>query len=437
MKQWVMGFAMKPTTNKYVCMMEVIAGISTIAQVQDVLRTKNLIHVQITIQSAMANVTKKTTISFVHLMVLIVTQGNYFFSTLKKSKFSIPFLFINHCFRLSIFDQKCPNYSLINDGECHLSNMNEDCFYDGSDCCPNPNGIGNGHCNLENDIKMCNFDGGDCCIIDKIGDGFCDPLNFNRMCQYDEEDCTCHYKSIANDQCDLINNKYNCDFDGGDCCRKDWIADGFCDKINNNLRCEYDGGDCCPGVKRFVGNGHCNSFNNIEECAYDGGDCCRPDWSNDGVCYTRNDSPVCNYDGGDCCKGNTDTVGNGVCDDQNNNARCGFDGGDCCMANLNTTSCSECKCLTDDEVINPNLICPDYAFIGDGVCQDGNNIPVCHYDGGDCCLQNVNSTACAECECIKETDFDPCPSHQQIADGQCNEVNDNLICSYDGEDCHR
>ena len=116
-----------------------------------------------------------------------------------------------------ISNSKCLNYSMINDGHCQLINFNEDCAYDGSDCCPNPNAIGNDLCNLENNIKMCNFDGGDCCIIDKIGDGYCDPLNFNRMCRDDEGDCTCENNLIRNGQCDLINNKYNCDFEASIC----------------------------------------------------------------------------------------------------------------------------------------------------------------------------------------------------------------------------
>ena len=288
---------------------------------------------------------------------------------------------------------------------------------------------------------MCNFDGGDCCLDDKIGDGYCDPLNFNRMCRNDEDDCSCEYNLIGNGQCDLINNKYNCDFDGGDCCQKHWISDGFCDKINYNLKCDYDGGDCCSSIVtdwQLVGNGDCQLYLNNEKCAYDGGDCCITIYYGDSECDTDNDNPGCGHDGGDCCQGNIETIGNGICEDENNNARCSFDGGDCCLANLNTASCSECKCKTEDEVINPYKICPNYTSIGNGICNDENNNPICQYDGGDCCLPNVNITACAECHCNNiDGDFDPCPSYGQIGDGQCNDINDNLICSHDGEDCYR
>ena len=284
---------------------------------------------------------------------------------------------------------------------------------------------------------MCNFDGGDCCMIDQIGDGYCDALNSNRMCRDDEGDSPCQYNLIGNGQCDLMNNKYNCDFDGGECCRKHWIADGFCDNINNNVKCNYDGGDCCL-FKGGSGDNFCQHSLNIQQCGYDGGDCCEPELYGDGRCDLYiNDNPICGYDGGDCCEGNIDTIGDSVCEDENNNARCSFDGGDCCMANLDKTSCSECKCKSEDDVVNPHLVCQNYSTIGDGICHDENNNVICQYDAGDCCLPNVNMTACIKCQCIQEIDFDPCPGHDLIADGQCNKINDNLICSYDGDDCLR
>ena len=270
---------------------------------------------------------------------------------------------------------------LIDDGHCQLANFDEACSYDGSDCCPNPQTISNDQCNLENNIKMCNFDGGDCCIIDKIGDGYCDPLNFNRMCRDDEGDCTCDYNLIGNGHCDLINNKHNCDFDGGDCCVNHWIGDGFCDKINFNVKCSYDDGDCC-------------NFNQ-----------------------------------------NMDWYGDGVCDDLLNSKKCNFDGGDCCLDQVVTTYCTDCECKANKT--EGNLICPNYESIGNSICEDDYNNPVCMYDGGDCCLTNVNTTNCTECQCIQEPNFDPCPNFARIADGQCNDINDNLICSYDGEDCLR
>lgn len=92
-----------------------------------------------------------------------------------------------------------------------------------------------------------------------------------------------------------------------------------------------------------------------------------------------------------------------------------FDGGDC--------------------IRSPYVLCPGYSNIGDGICNDGNNIEVCMYDGGDCCLRDLDKSQCTDCNCITEDDFDPCPEAERIDDGNCDQMNNNTICSYDGGDC--
>ena len=44
--------------------------------------------------------------------------------------------------------------------------------------------------------------------------------------------------------------------------------------------------------------------------------------------------------------------------------------------------------------------CPNVAFVGNGFCNDETNIAECNYDGGDCCLINVNTDSCSECNCL-------------------------------------
>ena len=39
------------------------------------------------------------------------------------------------------------------------------------------------------------------------------------------------------------------------------------------------------------------------------------------------------------------------------------------------------------------------GWIGDGYCDDMNNIEICNYDGGDCCGDNVNTQYCFRCQC--------------------------------------
>jgi hypothetical protein len=39
-------------------------------------------------------------------------------------------------------------------------------------------------------------------------------------------------------------------------------------------------------------------------------------------------------------------------------------------------------------------------FIGDGLCDDRQNVPECNYDGQDCCLAgHLNSSFCEDCAC--------------------------------------
>ena len=303
-------------------------------------------------------------------------------------------------------------YHKINDEECDLINFNDKCYHDGGDCCPNVAKIGDSFCNPENDIKACNFDGGDCCLTERINDGFCDPVNYNRMCKFDGNDCYCKYNLIENGICDLVNNKAMCDYDGGDCC--DWtkVGDGLCNWLNNNPKCQNDAGDCCEGDTSFWGN-----------------------WRHNNGCDEDLNNEACLYDKGACCRGNRNLIWDGVCQEYNNNPACEYDGGDCleCM-HTDWIENGQCKL----ENLSPHVLCHHYAQIGDGICQDENNVDLCMYDGGDCCLAELNSAQCTECHCISEEDeFDPCPEGDRISDGACNLSNNKTICSFDGGDCSR
>ena len=41
------------------------------------------------------------------------------------------------------------------------------------------------------------------------------------------------------------------------------------------------------------------------------------------------------------------------------------------------------------------------GWIADGYCDDINNNLACTYDGGDCCGANVNTQYCSECLCLE------------------------------------
>jgi hypothetical protein len=91
---------------------------------------------------------------------------------------------------------------------------------------------------------------------------------------------------------------------------------------------------------------------------------------------------------------NPKTIGDGYCDDNNNVPECNYDGGDCCGSCVNKEYCFTCACLdgrSDNAIDNP--------LIGNGYCDDSINRPECNYDGGDCCGPSVNTDFCTLCTC--------------------------------------
>ena len=38
-------------------------------------------------------------------------------------------------------------------------------------------------------------------------------------------------------------------------------------------------------------------------------------------------------------------------------------------------------------------------WVGDGFCDDKNNIEACEYDDGDCCGLSVKENFCVDCSC--------------------------------------
>ena len=80
------------------------------------------------------------------------------------------------------------------------------------------------------------------------------------------------------------------------------------------------------------------------------------------------------------------------------------------------------------------MLCPNYALIGNGMCDQANDNIVCQYDGGDCSLVG-NTTNRTSLEFVENLKFDPCPKYDTIGNHQCDKENFNLICSFDAGDC--
>ena len=157
----------------------------------------------------------------------------------------------------------------------------------------------------------------------------------------------------------------------------------------------------------WTGDGYCDDINNIVECNFDGGDCCGPNvntaYCNQCQCLTGDNSQLChstNPDIWSCCSSqNPCEVDEGDCDLDNHclgNLFCGVDncpndfpsGADCCKDGVATT-------------ISLTTCSPVFASaIGDGFCDDTNNMVECNFDGGDCCGPDVNTNYCTQCQCL-------------------------------------
>ena len=51
-------------------------------------------------------------------------------------------------------------------------------------------------------------------------------------------------------------------------------------------------------------------------------------------------------------------------------------------------------------------------YVGDGYCDDENNIEVCNWDGGDCCNNNIQNwdEYCDDCQCFENGDGQTTPT---------------------------
>ena len=152
----------------------------------------------------------------------------------------------------------------------------------------------------------------------------------------------------------------------------------------------------CPFWHIF-NDGYCDDEANIEECFYDFGDCCH--WENDFSlcqdCFCK--TPPINYTNINYCEKLSEIgishwdLGNGRCNRLLNTQEFFFDAGDCCFDNSEDWSVcvkSDRYCIEDQ--------------IGDGICQDHNNSPLCDHDLGDCCLPNQTTEFCCQCQCGSE-----------------------------------
>ena len=216
------------------------------------------------------------------------------------------------------------------------------------------------------------------------------------------------------------------------------------------------------GCNHYIGDGFCDDINNNLDCTYDGGDCCGANvitqYCAECLCLDvggggsgGTNAPSRTTSSGGC----NQYIGDGFCDDINNNLDCTYDGRDCCGANVNTQYCTECLCLDvgggggsgGTNAPSGTTTSCNQAWIADEYCDDINNNLDCTYDGGDCCGANANTQYCTACLCLEVgggrggtttpsgTTASVGCNQGWIGDGYCHKINNNLPCIYDGGDC--
>jgi len=175
-----------------------------------------------------------------------------------------------------------------------------------------------------------------------------------------------------------------------------------------------DIGDYCENWYG-IGDGFCDDISNNYECRFDGGDCClnpviNKYSCNECICHAENKTypvtnkikkftigptfPYCQYI-------HQHKIDDGYCNDEvNMMAECDYDGGDCCLAEIDDLKCDECICHQDGSRHPTRLCWFASIFVNDTYCDDFLNTPQCLYDGGDCCLQPQKDHFCTICSCI-------------------------------------
>ena len=188
----------------------------------------------------------------------------------------------------------------------------------------------------------------------------------------------------------------------------------YVDTINTSSGCDY---------VSIVGDDICDDIANTQACAYDFGDCCSLENDRNSSCqdcfcfidtqvqltYLQKNCQVLDRGLEELLI--LESLGDGQCHLAFNQEEYDFDLGDCCIENVQcvmggfkTMEFFDFVETFDQPVECPEQVCiPSNTFcvqaqVGDGICQDYNNIKMCDFDGGDCCLTNKGNECC-DCKC--------------------------------------
>lgn len=274
---------------------------------------------------------------------------------------------------------------------------------------------------------------------------------------------SCNPKWYKDKQCDVVNCKAECDWDGGDCHESQCLAytsGKVSPNVNSDSRPTTDGNTVSPdgnSDNRPTADGSSSRYTgkNGDDYYYYYYD---DDYYNDNApkfpltrspvhpptkapmqpptkspVYPPTKAPVqpptkapvsrvsqqdvvvdkdlCTSEGG-----NPVLINDGKCDKLNRIPECSFDGNDCPLA--------RCRYAGGKP-----------RYINDGTCDKFNNIPECNFDGTDCQSDTSEKPINKPGNDGKVLCRNAGGRPQLINDGNCDKFNDIPECNYDGKDC--
>ena len=201
-------------------------------------------------------------------------------------------------------------------------------------------------------------------------------------------------------------------------CEEGWSGDGYCDDACNHPGFNFDDGDCCMEDATLT---YCKECFCYETCSYHNASIFNECYSQT---HPNENLETCNWY----------FVGDMICDDECNHPKYFFDGGDCCVEVVYAFNCTDCFCYETcshhDLITNHSIsrndeiqVCYELLhlnsfylncyelILGDGFCDQECNHPEFLFDGGDCCLEYVNTNWCEDCFC-----YATCSYHNLILD---------------------
>jgi len=278
--------------------------------------------------------------------------------------------------------------------------------------------VGDGHCDNGNDglpnlnTIDCNFDGGDCCGLNtepvavdgvRIDDGKCVrgpmPVKVTTDAQATETDCDIGWHSIR-DVCYYFGDENlkvdaaltTCKDKGGRLWEprngadfhavitvvkdvlKDWSSKPPRFRIGIIRDVDEEGKFIFYSNEREITfskwqNGQPDNFRNRQDCVVINAIQNQNFGMWNDIRCRFDAQYICEKDGKTkiqaCTEKNLAKVNNGVCNDEANTVECHYDGGDCCQETMDTSECDFCLCLGGGEGRNnaDNSMCPERTHL--------------------------------------------------------------------------